>query len=91
MQYWTDHNQCPYEIEIVVEPNVEPDDDTLVMREQYADCDAEVMMYGIYRGGHTWPGRIIPAPIDLGVTSRDISAAQVIWDFFQRYSLEVRG
>lgn len=91
MQYWAEHNDCPYETEIIVEPDAEPDDDTLVMREQYNDCDAEVMMYAIYRGGHTWPGRIIPPPIDLGVTSRDINAAQVIWDFFQRYSLEVRG
>lgn len=91
MQYWTEHNDCPYETEIVIEPDIDPTDNTIVMREQYADCDAEVMMYAVYRGGHTWPGRIIPAPIDLGTTSRDIIASEAIWEFFQRYSLEDRG
>lgn len=88
MEYWADHNGCTYEPEFVLEPDVRPDDGTLVIREQYDDCDDEVMMYGIYQGGHTWPGRPIMAGFDLGVTSYDINAADVIWAFFERQSLD---
>ena len=88
MAYWAEHNGCTYEPEFVVEPDTHPDDGTLVIREQYDDCDHEVMMYGIYQGGHTWPGRAITAGFDLGGTSYDISAAEVIWAFFERQALD---
>ena len=84
MEYWADHNGCTYERAFVLEPDAVPNDGTLVIREQYDDCDHEVMMYGVYQGGHTWPGRPVLAGIELGVTSRDISAAEVIWAFFER-------
>jgi polyhydroxybutyrate depolymerase len=88
MAYWADHNGCPYEPAFVVEPDARPEDGTLVIREQYDACDDEVMMYGIYQGGHTWPGRPVMAGFDLGVTSYDINAADVIWAFFERQSLD---
>jgi polyhydroxybutyrate depolymerase len=88
MEYWADRNGCTYEPEFVLEPDVRPDDGTLVIRERYDDCDDEVMMYGIYQGGHTWPGRPVMAGFDLGVTSYDINAADVIWTFFERQSLD---
>jgi polyhydroxybutyrate depolymerase len=37
-------------------------------------------------GGHTWPGRE-PRLASLGKTTRDISANDLMWDFFQRHPL----
>lgn len=90
MRYWTQHNGCPDETELVMEPDTDPNDSTRVVSEQYNNCTNEVMIYAIYRGGHTWPGGGLVAPVDIGVTSRDISATQVIWEFFQRHTLADR-
>nr|ADH59407.1 esterase/lipase [uncultured bacterium] len=55
---------------------------------RYTGCDqdAEVSLYTIDGGGHTWPGGWpIPA---VGKTSTDINATGEMWQFFQRYQLE---
>lgn len=45
-------------------------------------CD--VVLVTITGGGHTWPGR--PAPVNLlGLSTRTVSANDMIWDFFQRH------
>ena len=90
MQYWAEHNGCPYETDLVPEANLDPSDLTLVIRHQYDDCDNEALLYGVYGGGHTWPGGGSGAPIEIGVTSRDLNATAAIWDFFDRYTLEDR-
>jgi polyhydroxybutyrate depolymerase len=48
----------------------------------YTGCAgrADVVLHTIVGGGHTWPGAI--ALPGLGVTTRDINASQVIWEFF---------
>ncbi len=54
---------------------------------RYAGCgdDAEVLLYTIEGGGHTWPGgRAIPL---VGKTSRDIDASAVMWEFFQAHPM----
>jgi polyhydroxybutyrate depolymerase len=52
---------------------------------RYTDCadDAEVVLYTIQDGGHTWPGG--PRVDFLGKTSTDIDASAMMWEFFQRY------
>jgi polyhydroxybutyrate depolymerase len=47
---------------------------------------AEVVLYTIDGGGHTWPGRA--APTLLGPATHNLVANEVIWDFFRRYSRE---
>jgi len=47
---------------------------------------AEVVLYVIEGGGHTWPGRA--APTVLGPSTNNIRANEVIWEFFRRYSRE---
>lgn len=46
---------------------------------------AEVVLYTVTDGGHTWPG----TPVDNGngPVTRDISANHLMWRFFQRYRL----
>jgi polyhydroxybutyrate depolymerase len=47
---------------------------------------AEVILFIVEGGGHTWPGE--PAPQIIGPSTRDISANELIWEFFQRHRLE---
>jgi polyhydroxybutyrate depolymerase len=87
LEYWGNHNGCAETSPQILLPDVEASDGTLVVFESRADCsdDAEVQLYGIYHGGHTWPGHPLQAPFELGLTSLDIDATQVIWDFFSQY------
>jgi hypothetical protein len=54
----------------------------------YSGCDdgAEVQLYIVDGGGHTWPGAIdVPS---LGYTTHDISATDLIWEFFQDHPFQ---
>jgi polyhydroxybutyrate depolymerase len=50
---------------------------------------AEVVLYVIEGGGHTWPGRVGAGPVErlLGPSTRDIDANELMWEFFQRHPL----
>ncbi|MCS7478469.1 glycosyl hydrolase [Umezawaea endophytica] len=57
-----------------------------VSRSTYTGCGqgAEVVLYSVSDGGHTWPG----APSESagnGTTTREISANSLMWQFFQRF------
>lgn len=57
---------------------------------QYAGCNqgAEAVFYSIEDGGHTWPGgNPLPERIT-GKTSQEINATRLMWEFFERFSLE---
>ena len=84
--FWRDHNQCADEFTIEPLPDTDPDDYTLVMRQQMHDCAADVTLYGVYFGGHTWPGHPIRVNFQLGQTSRDIDATELIWAFFSSHT-----
>jgi polyhydroxybutyrate depolymerase len=64
-------------------------DKTKVTRRAYTGSKqgADVALIVIEGGGHTWPGRQLPFPF-LGRTARNISANELIWEFFQQYSLK---
>ncbi len=47
----------------------------------YGGCRAPAELIVVEGGGHTWPGSVdVPR---LGYTTHEISAAQMMWDFFQ--------
>lgn len=56
---------------------------------QYTDCDedADVTLFTIEGGGHSWPGGEPLPEFLVGLTTQEIQATQLMWDFFQRYSL----
>jgi polyhydroxybutyrate depolymerase len=64
------------------------DDGTTVKTVRYdAGMDGtEVVLVVIEGGGHTWPGRE-PRMRSLGVSTRDISANDMMWDFFRRHPI----
>jgi polyhydroxybutyrate depolymerase len=73
---WATHNGCASD----------PDSTRVaadVVRESYSGCKAgaDVVLYVVEDGGHTWPG----ASIDVGAfgkTTHSIDATALIWEFF---------
>jgi polyhydroxybutyrate depolymerase len=54
-----------------------------VRLEAYGNCaaGASVQLYVVEGGGHTWPGGKADVTL-LGVTTHEVSATDVIWQFF---------
>jgi polyhydroxybutyrate depolymerase len=65
---------------------IPPRGDARGVRYRACDKDAEITLFTIEGGGHTWPGGT-PIPF-MGKTSKDIDATEEMWRFFQAYSLE---
>jgi polyhydroxybutyrate depolymerase len=71
---WAGHNGC--EAESIWSQLTEH-----VSRITYDGCEAPTELISIEGGGHTWPGAIdVPS---LGPTTHEISAAEMIWAFFE--------
>jgi polyhydroxybutyrate depolymerase len=79
---WARRNRCA---PTPVDSQVAPD----VFRRSYASCadHADVVLYTVEGGGHTWPGGE-PLPEWLaGPTSRSIDATRQMWAFFREHPL----
>jgi len=89
MSLWKTHNHCAQEPVVSLMPDRSPGDGTLVLKLQYAcDPSAEVVLYMVQNGGHTWPGGF-PIPT-FGLTCYDIQASGEIWNFLRQFSLQGR-
>jgi len=55
-----------------------------VRRLAYKNCaeNADVILYTVEGGGHTWPGGKPLPEWTVGRTTRDINATRVMWEFF---------
>lgn len=64
-------------------------DGTTVTRDVYSGGKdgSEVVLYTITGGGHNWPGRIMPLKF-LGKSTMNISANDLIWDFFCKHPMK---
>lgn len=87
LDYWQDHNGCTISTGIIPLPDADADDGILVLSQGVGGCknNADVQLYGLVFGGHTWPGHPMNAPLELGETGLDMDATQVIWDFFDAH------
>jgi polyhydroxybutyrate depolymerase len=81
-------NGCPKKPTTIELPD-KVDDGTTVRQEIYGPGKdgAEVVLFVINGGGHTWPGRQWPVPW-LGKTTKDISANDLMWEFFQKHPMK---
>lgn len=84
---WVEHDGCK---EPVVEdlPDKDPDDGTRVKKTTWSGGrdGAEVVLYTIEGGGHTWPGGSQYLPkVMIGRVCKDVDATPLIWDFFLRH------
>jgi polyhydroxybutyrate depolymerase len=83
-EFWAQHNRCEGETLRRQEPDLDPLDGTQIWHIEYQTClDAQVILKEVEGGGHTWPGANQYLPVSLiGRLSMDISASDVIIDFF---------
>ena len=79
---WAQRNRCTAS---PVESTIAPD----VARIEYPDCaeGADVLLYTIQGGGHTWPGGKPMPEWYLGPTSNSITATRLMWAFFREHRL----
>lgn len=64
-----------------------------VTRRVYSNCanNADVQLYTVLGGGHTWPGGGRHPEWFVGRTSRSIDASSVMWAFFREHPLSRGG
>jgi polyhydroxybutyrate depolymerase len=92
VRFWAANNGCPVPPREEEFPDVAADG-TRVVRHTYAECTSgkEVVLYEIRGGGHGWPGgpsRKGPLAARLsGKVSQNVSASEVIVEFFRRHGL----
>jgi polyhydroxybutyrate depolymerase len=89
VSFWATKNGCRADPAISNLPDV-ADDGTSVVTSRYPVCagSAEVILYTINNGGHTWPGGLQYLPEGMiGKTCRDFNASEAIWGFFSRHPL----
>ncbi len=89
LKTWARANGCGKPGDAQKLPDTAPDDETTVTRKVWpaGPGGAEVILYTIQNGGHTWPGRTL-GRTRLGKSTRDISANDVIWDFFKKHPMK---
>lgn len=86
--HWVEIDGCPTTPTIEDLPDIAVEDGTRVQRISYGPCeqDTEVILYRIIGGGHAWPGDTgAGLKANRGLTSYDVNATSVMWDFFSRH------
>ena len=89
--YWAQHNGCVLESESEELPILGNSPDTYVVLNTINDCadNTHMLFYVVVGGGHNWPGEGQGiGPQIAGRVNMDINANEVIWDFFQQYTLD---
>lgn len=87
IEHWVMINQCSIKPALELMPTV-VDDGTSVEIKKYRQCTSynQVKMYTIIGGGHTWPKGLQYLDTSIiGVTSQQIDATQVIWNFLNQF------
>lgn len=88
IEAWVKADGCP-EKPVTTQLPDKALDGTTVVRSVYGPGkeESEVVLYQILGGGHTWPGE--PAPLKfLGTTTLDISANDLMWEFFEKHPMK---
>lgn len=85
---WAKVNGCPAEPLLVNMPNKAADGLTVERRSFGAGKGgAEVVLYAVVGGGHTWPGAASSGN-GFGKSTLDISANDLMWEFFQKHPMK---
>jgi polyhydroxybutyrate depolymerase len=82
---WASADQCPHGAASSSLPDVAHDQTTVTIA-SFTGCrdGTEVTGYLVNGGGHAWPGGK-PVGGDLGITSRQFDASELIWAFLSRH------
>jgi polyhydroxybutyrate depolymerase len=87
IQTWVKIDGCDEKPETVSLPDTAKDG-TAIERKTYGHGTdgAEVVLYVIKGGGHTWPGQEPPVGF-IGKSTKNITANDLLWDFFQKHPM----
>jgi polyhydroxybutyrate depolymerase len=85
---WIRANECPAKGEETGIPQ-KNQDGISVTRTTWGPGkkNSEVVLFTIHGAGHTWPGRVPPTPF-LGAATTEVSANDVMWEFFTKHPME---
>jgi len=81
IRFWADHNGCP-------KKPIEETRTGKAVCTMYAPGKegSEVILWTLEDGGHAWPGGKSSLPEQqVGKVNTDISASELIWQFFERH------
>ena len=83
--FWLEFNNCNPDAEVIMMPDLDPNDGSTVIHYTYLEGDngVEVEHYKVINGTHTWPG----SNYDLGGTNYDINASVEVWRFLSQYDI----
>ncbi len=84
-RFWATTNGCAPASTASALPDTDPDDGTRTNVTRFTGCrdGADVSLFTVEGGGHTWPGGLqYLGERMIGKTSRDWDASAVIWAFF---------
>ncbi len=86
IQAWVKFNGCDPEPTVTELPAKA--DKLKVTRKEYASprTGAEVVLYVIEGGGHSWPGMHFQPPF-LGESTDNVNANEAMWEFFKRHTV----
>jgi polyhydroxybutyrate depolymerase len=85
---WVKLDGCPAEPKITKLPDKAGDGTTITRKSHGPGADgAEVVLYLIGGGGHTWPGQE-PMVGLLGKSTKNLSANDLIWEFLERHPMK---
>lgn len=89
LAYFVAENGCDIQRQITALPDLDPNDGTTVSLYEYGGCSegADVRMFRIREGGHTWPGSPLGGGGAAGLQTNDISASEEMVDFFDAHVL----
>ncbi|MEM1440894.1 MAG: hypothetical protein AAGF67_01030 [Verrucomicrobiota bacterium] len=87
LQAWIDANDCEANPTIEKLPDTTEDGMSSIRKTWSSTAnETEVVLIEIEGGGHTWPGVTPPqAASFLGASTKDFSANDLMWDFFQKH------
>jgi polyhydroxybutyrate depolymerase len=88
MAEWADRNGCA-----ATAPDEEAVADDVTVLSFDCPAGAEVELYRVDGGGHSWPGSEFLANVEnvVGHTTMSISADEVMWEFFEQHPLVPGG
>ena len=88
IQTWVKANECKAVPVVTTIPD-QAKDGTTITRKTYGSGKegTEVVLVEIHGGGHTWPGQQ-PRLQFLGKSTKNISANDLMWDFFVKHPMK---
>ncbi|MDE2291464.1 MAG: esterase [Elusimicrobia bacterium] len=86
---WAALDGCAKDPAVTELPPRDPSDPTRVELRAWRGGrrGAEVLLYRVVGGGHTWPGGRVYLPRLVGPTTRQLDVEALIWSFFARHPL----